>query len=130
MPIEEHLSHIPVIVELVQELKKEVAGLRKEVQLLRHAERLTYNLHEAAAAMGVSYYYLYERFKSGELKCIQGKAGSTILVEKDELIRWIREAAENVELREIQEAVEQKVAKHQPSLKVSHKAKAPNGTSR
>jgi hypothetical protein len=70
--------------------KEEIARLRMEMKL--DPTRISFTLKEASAATGFSYSTLYQWGQSGKMKVSQpgGAKGATV-VERDELLRMIRE---------------------------------------
>ncbi len=125
MTFDELLNHIP---GALAGLQREVERLRAEVQELKHADRLTYNLREAAAAMGLSYDALYQICKAGEIKYVQAKEFGSILVEREELLRWIRSKNGSPQVREIETiTMARPVRRRKRVLQVSHKGEGPKG---
>lgn len=56
------------------------------------ANKLAYQVREAAAAVGVSRSKLYELMRSGEVRAFKG--GGRTLIAADELRRWVAERSD------------------------------------
>lgn len=75
--------------------------LRKEIQSLKHGDRISYSLKEAAELTGITYDTLRARCKAGKIPFSQEHENGTILIKREDLERYLDDNKQEVEKTEM-----------------------------
>lgn len=79
--------------KLIEGVRSEIAAseerLRLLIQINRDADRISYNIHEAAQITGFGYDTLYARCKAGKLPYSQDGPGAAIIITRQTLIEYV-----------------------------------------
>lgn len=109
----------------LQQLTAMVSNLQSEVRSLKHGERLSYNLHEAAQIIGISYDSLYAKCKAGRIPYSQDGAGSAIIIDRASLEAYILSTQTSKDLRDIEEqTMARSIRSGKGTLRVAHSRQA------
>lgn len=114
-------EYIKTSTDQLHQLTVMVQDLQNKINDIQHSERVSYNLHEAAKIMGVSYDSLYAKCKDGVIPYSQAGAGAAILVNKEDLKQWLAATRVGQDLRAIEgETMARAVRSGKRSLRVTH----------
>lgn len=78
----ENLKCLPDLIE-------EVNRLRQDVKRLQYPDKISFNIEEAADALGVSHQYIYKRVKDFRIAAKKDGKGGRVVIPRDELMRYI-----------------------------------------